>query len=322
MKTLLLLLLVSYVYAGCGKSIPKSYKSGQTVELSFSAGNGQPQRTYSVHVPANYNSSAPTPVVFSFHGHGSSPEKEEAISGLSGDNLRLAGSKFLAVYPQGLKGTDGKSSWMGAPYSDRKIDDVQFVTKMIRSLSDDLCVDASRIYATGKSNGGGFTNYLACTPGISEKFAAFSTVSAALYQPSAFGPGGKCSINRTVPLIDFHGTADHVIPYSGKNKNGEVLPNIDSFRSAWAKRNGCQGNGVTSGLPKSQDPTHKASLISWSQCNGNAEVQGWKLEGGQHAWPRTKLSPSCKQQGDNDCDVTVLFATDFILPFFSKFTAK
>lgn len=35
------------------------------------------------------------------------------------------------------------------------VDDIQFTLDMISDLQDNLCVDSKRIYAAGKSNGGG-----------------------------------------------------------------------------------------------------------------------------------------------------------------------
>jgi poly(3-hydroxybutyrate) depolymerase len=99
---------------------------------------------------------------------------------------------------------------------------------MVQQLSDNLCLDSNRFYASGKSNvrsfflcpnfanvfqGGGFTNLLACTPATASLFAAFAPVSAALY---AGANPADCNPGRAVPIINFHGLADRIIPFDGQ----------------------------------------------------------------------------------------------------------
>jgi len=84
---------------------------------------------------------------------------------------------------------------------------------MVQQLSQNLCLDANRLYASGKSNGGGFTNLLACTPATAGLFAAFAPVSAALY---AGANPQNCTPGRPVPIINFHGLADKIIPFDGQ----------------------------------------------------------------------------------------------------------
>ena len=91
--------------------------------------------------------------------------------------------------------------------------------EMLDHFEERYCIDSSRVYAAGKSNGGGFTNLLACDATASKRIAAFAPVSGAYYQdvpedacnaetvPIECNPG-RCPI----PIIEFHGTADTTIP--------------------------------------------------------------------------------------------------------------
>ena len=68
------------------------------------------------------------------------------------------------------------------------------------------CVDESRIYATGLSDGALFTSLLACT--MANRFAAFAPVAGVVVNK-------PCDPGRRVPIIAFHGTADPILYFNG-----------------------------------------------------------------------------------------------------------
>ncbi|PRP77799.1 ferulic acid esterase (FaeA) [Planoprotostelium fungivorum] len=304
---------------GCGgNTLPSGYTRGSTTTFVLPAGYApnQPIRTYTVHVPSDYTFTN-TPIVFSFHGATQTSAVEEDISSLSTSGLKINNSPFIAVYPQGVAGTKGTTAWLGAPYSNTSVDDVGFTLQILDILKNDLCVDESRVYATGKSNGGGFTNYLACTPVAAAKFAAFSTVSAAIYTDYTFGLGNLCQINRGIPLMDFHGTADDVIPYNGGFSNNANITASPFFVSEWASRLNCD-------LTASTLQTIGGGVVNqttWTTgCRAGAQVVHFKIQDMDHAWPRTTLPNLCNGlAGNNDCDPTVINANDYILPFFTQY---
>jgi polyhydroxybutyrate depolymerase len=125
-----------------------------------------------VHVPPQTKSNS-APVVFAFHGHGGT--------------MRLAARTFhyenewpeaVVVYMQGLN-TPGrltdpegkKPGWQHAA-GDHDDRDLKFFDAVLASLEKDHRVDKKRVYATGHSNGGGFSYLLWATRG--KKFAAFA----------------------------------------------------------------------------------------------------------------------------------------------------
>lgn len=239
---------------GCGKQSP--YQPGTSTDDSLESGGLT--REYRVHLPASYSRNRPLPVVLSFHGHKRTSEYQEQLTGMSALNA-------IVVYPQGLIGTDGESAWEGAPYS-ADADDVRFTKDLISTLERSLCVDSRRIYAAGKSNGGGFVGVLACR--MPDRIAAFAPVSGAFYPES-----GECSPSKTAPTIDFHGTADTTIPYTGNPTKG--LPSLPDWLDDWADRDDCRGS------------------VNWS--NGPVTYQRWlgcplahvRIEGLGHVWPST-----------------------------------
>ncbi|CAF0960711.1 unnamed protein product [Rotaria sordida] len=277
----------SVLSSGCGKPLPSDFSAGQTTSIRVPAANGQPVRHYKVHLSANFQNNRGHAIVFSFHGHNGDMDKQEDLSQLSQKGLLISGAGIIAVYPKGKLGTDGQTAWQGAPYSAPGVDDIAFVNTMIFTLQSIFCVDSSRIYATGKSNGAGFVNLLACTPWIAAKFAAFATVSAAFYTTTF---NGDCPTQRAIPILDFHGTADSVAAYNGGQAHGAPQVSINSFRQGWASRNGCQGNATISHLSKGTDPQQLVEIQTWNtNCKAGGIVIGYKITEGQHGWPRTTL---------------------------------
>ena len=166
--------------------------------------------------------------------------------------------------------------------------------------------------------GGGFVNLLACTPSIAAKFAAFAPVSAAFYTTTF---NGNCPTERSTPILDFHGTADTVVPYNGGRSHGGTKVSIDNFRQGWASRNGCQGNAMISHLSKDVDPRQLVEIQTWNMtCKAGGIVIGYKIGQGQHSWPRKTLPAKCGgKAGTDDCSTTVFDATrSVIIPFFNN----
>lgn len=142
-----------------------------------------------------------------------------------------------------------QNQWQGDPASSG-VDDIGFVQDMINHFNDRYCINTSRIYAAGKSNGGGLTSLLACDSSLSTQIAAFAPVSGAFFVPGSSEDECApqtivldCSPGRSpLPIIEFHGSADTTIPYSGGPHRRECLPTIPHWVREWSKR---EGYGLT-----------------------------------------------------------------------------
>jgi polyhydroxybutyrate depolymerase len=137
---------------------------------------GDTLREAMVYLPATAKTKD-SPVIFVFHGHG----------GTMGNMFRSRSFEKLwpeaiIVCPQGLN-TPGQLTdpngrlpgWQKAP-GDMGDRDLHFFDAMLKTLRQDYRVDNKRIYATGHSNGGGFTYLLWATRG--DIFAAFAPSAA------------------------------------------------------------------------------------------------------------------------------------------------
>lgn len=265
----------SVLTTGCGRPslVKLGMSANQTISANPTVSNGSSVRSYIVHVPASYNAATPVPVILSFHGYSGTASGMDHGSGFS----PLADTKnFLAVYPQGLlDGDSGKPFWASVGTIDYGIDDVLFVSNVLDDLQKKFCVDTRRIYATGFSNGGGMTGFLACR--LAERIAAFAPISGNFYAL----PGG-CEPGRPVPILNFHGTKDGLLPYNGIPVNVNPrwpLPAIPQWLQEWANRDGCV-HGPTVFLQDSH-----VTGEQWTGCQGNATVVHYRIEGGGHSGP-------------------------------------
>nr|BFF21782.1 hypothetical protein GCM10025730_53030 [Promicromonospora thailandica] len=248
--------------AGCGTA--PGQQPGTSVLRTLTSGGRE--RTVQLHLPDGYRADRAWPVVLVFHGRGNTGAGTEAFSGL--DALPA-----VVAYGNGVVGTgDGdRQAWEGAPYSAPGVDDVAYTNDLLDTLEAELCVDTRRVYATGKSNGAGFTAILACE--LSDRVAAIAPVAAALY-----GTGHPtCAPERPVPVIDFHGTADATIPYGGDADRG--LPAVRDWVGGWVDRDGCRPR------PRVEQTAHDVTTTRWTGCRAGAEVTHVAVLGGGHTWP-------------------------------------
>ena len=245
---------------------------------------------------------------------GGTPYKQKRITNLSSSQHRIADMTFITVYPEGTNNTDWNMThiWQGAPYENTTVDDIQLARDIIETVSTNYSIDHSRIYASGKSNGGGFTALLACLPETSEVFAAFAPVSPALY------PGTRafynCSPSRPIPLLHVHGLEDPITPFYGVEKGwfGNE-PDVRIWRAQWAERNGCRSKlGYTLPVPDDVQVKGNATVERWG-CQ--EEVVAISVEGLGHSWPsREGRDTSGSPWHEADFDLT----EDYLLDFFSS----
>lgn len=224
-------------------------------------------RTYLVYVPEKYDPTQPTPLVLSLHGFTSNARQQVNISQW---NPVADEHGFLVVYPQGtgfpLRWHSGQSVFE----SQRPVDDVGFINALLDQLIKGFCVDAARIYISGLSNGGGMSHRLACE--MAERVAAIGGVAGA-YHP------GACEPARPVPVIAFHGTADDIVPYLGGGGRDITFPPIETWAAGWAARNGCDAE------PEALAPVGVVSGVEYVNCEEDAAVMLYTIEGGGHTWP-------------------------------------
>lgn len=244
--------------SGCGSGSPAGSTSTRTVTVDGIT------RTARLHVTSAYDATTPTPVIVAFVGHGMSIDKLEDFSGLDD-------SDALVLYPQPA-GTDPQNGWQGAPYASGQ-DDIAFVGALLDDLQARECVDTTRVYAAGISNGAGFVSLLSCR--MADRIAAFAAVSAAIYP--ADNPA--CPSVPAVPVVEFHGTADPVIPYDGGTSHGAALEPVTQWLTEQAQRGACAASPTRT--PIGADVIEE----QWCGCHGRGALTHYTIDGGGHTWP-------------------------------------
>ncbi|MDX2160840.1 MAG: PHB depolymerase family esterase [bacterium] len=259
--------------AGCSAGGVR-YETGQPLERAIR--HDGTTRDYLVYIPTTYNPAQPTALIFSLHGFASNPEAQMESS--TWNDVAETGG-FVVVYPQG---TGFPLRWH--PYPDdfyaaagmAIADDVGFIAALIESLSSEYCIDPSRVFVTGYSNGGGMAHRIACE--LADQVAAIGTVAGA-YPPV----DSACSPSRPVPVMAFHGTADPIVPIFGDELNMGgleiTLPPVDDWVKSWAARNGC---GST---PETFPPVGSVNGVLYSGCAGGGDVVYFTITDGGHTWP-------------------------------------
>lgn len=298
---------------GCGKALPSGISKGSpSNKMTIQVGDDQ--REYLVHLPSNYQETTAHPVYFSFHGAGGSDYGQETLSQFSNPDFNHHG---ISIYPNG----DSDAHWLSNPSVSitKSPSDIDFTLEVLQAVEDAYCVDTTRVYAAGKSNGGGLVNLLACNSTSSAKFAAFADVSAANYKNAL---ALNCDpAKKPVPFIIFHGLTDDVIPYYGKNESDDAHSTFQvyPFSQDWAERNGC---------PHAADPSSQTQLyddyvtkFTWTCNNATDVVQHYREKDLGHIWPSTEDNSDCEAHSST-CPMGhyVFNATEVIFEFFGNWS--
>lgn len=215
----------------------------------------------------------------------------------------INGKEIFAAYPQGIVGENDEAAWEWAPNAATGVDDVTFARAVVAEASSLFNIDPSRVFAAGKSNGGGFVNLLACTSNSAAIFAAYAPVSAALY-PGTLSFSG-CNRGRLIPIINSHGTDDTTVPYEG---TGSEELDIMSWRQEWAARNNCTDCSLT---PFTLTPFSNATEYTW--YFPEVDVIGVSVAGLGHSSPTT-LGLDTAGAPENVAALNMTAAS--IIPFF------
>lgn len=235
------------------------------------------QREYLLHVPSA-SDSAPLPLVLALHGYTMSAGEHEQITGFS-DLADREG--FAVVYPEGIGDTPGWNAGSCCAYEQPPRDDMAFMASLIERVGEQLCLDLTRVYSTGFSNGGMMTYRLACE--MSKRIAAVASVSGSIVIPLE-----SCRPSHPMPLMHTHGTDDPLVPYAGGSGPawltpvGETPPDFPAVRQeveAFVSRNACSGSA------QNTFQNGDASCETYSGCASGADVTICTITGGGHAWP-------------------------------------
>jgi polyhydroxybutyrate depolymerase len=164
--------------------------------------------------------------------------------------------------------------------------DLDKLAQTLDAVERVACVDPSRVYVSGISNGGFMATVLACR--MAARIAA-----AALFAPGVNGIGG-CSPSRPISVLEVHGTSDPIVPYR----------DIPAFVAGWAKRDGCAGRSTQ------QQRSATVTIFRWPGCRGGAQVEHLRLTRGKHI----ELLPQLRAAGVDPARTAWTFLRGHRLP--------
>jgi poly(3-hydroxybutyrate) depolymerase len=269
---------------GCGKTSTVKFstvpgESGSNVgtgEGGYVTVNG---RGFAMRLPDKYDNSKPYWLFFGFHWNGGN-SKEVDTGGSNGyisahfGLQKLSNNGAFFVAPDGLN-----AGWGG--------DNLPFVDDMVKLITENYCIDMSRLYANGFSYGGGMSYAIACA-----RAKTFRAV--AIYEGAQLSgcEGG----NDPIAYWQMAGTTDNTC-------------NIDmgkGLRDKFVKNNGCTGPTTEPPRPKSISEAHictdytgcsSGHPLRWCvhpAGHGNAIVDGTSDLYNSCATPPKTCSDTCK----------------------------
>lgn len=271
--------------AGCGTS---EAEAGVEVEHTLEVRGTE--RRYLLTTPSGHDGETPLPVVLDYHGL---MEGAEVHSAMSQWSALAEAEGVVAVFPHG---TGDPVRW-DVSLDAEENDDLAYTDAMLAEIGEALCIDESRVYATGLSNGAMMTSVLLC---------ARADVIAAAAPVAGLSDLEGCDPARPVPLVTYHGTADPILLFNGgvdtsaipggdddeaeegattttqpeADLDGEGYP---AATAAFADRNGCDDEPTDTEV--SEEVVHRVY-----DCPEGADVEFYIVLGGGHSWPGSDFS--------------------------------
>ena len=252
-------------------------------------------RRYNVYVPPGLDPDSPSPLLVDMHGSGIEPEEQRQFSGTD----ELADDEgIIVIYPEGVL-----NSWNAIPGASGT-DDVGFIRATVETVSQQLAVDAERVYATGHSRGGGMAQRLACE--ASDMFAAFAPVASAVRPESV----SACNPARPVPVLTFRGLDDGIVPFEGGTVG--LPPGFITLSAAGALNHWSNVSQCTGTIPDTTiDHGARTSCGFATACADGVEVGMCAVAGGSDEFDHFIYD------NDEDFEVTAAawdFMSGFTLP--------
>jgi polyhydroxybutyrate depolymerase len=255
--------------AGCGVG---GASVGTAQDLMLTVSGQATVRTYRLSVPTSYSPATPLPLIFGFHGVGGTGKGTQSSFNL--ESASTGGGKAIFAYPDALTKVepDGTSAidWVTPLGASNKGIDFAFFEALVQQIENTYCVDTSRVFATGISAGGIFTNFVGCWYGNILRAIAPVASEKPWSTPQSSPPSGLCTGDVAAMII--HGTND---PYSDYTTNGL------GARDFWIAQDGCQtANPLT-------DATTPNACVDFQGCKAGLPVVMCSHDEG-HAWPVAK----------------------------------
>lgn len=235
-------------------------------------------RHFLLYKPSSYSPTHPMPLVLVFHGYRANGR---VMAQLTSFNQLAERVGFLVAYPEAIK---DRWNTNGSPHEVSEID-VSFVRALIQQLEKTNAIDSKRIYATGMSDGGFFTQRLACE--MSDQIAAFAPVISTMGQALK----DSCHPARAVPILMVNGTKDPLLTWGGQIHwvrhafRDSRITSVPEMVNFWRQEDHCSVVPHTEFLPNlaPKDGT-TVQRVRYTGCLPTSTVEQFIIQGGGHTW--------------------------------------
>lgn len=251
----------------------------QNIDGSLTINNVK--REYTIHLPPGYNSVMKIPAVFIFHGGGGNYKQMQQYMKMDAVADR---EKFICIYPNGInkQWNDGREF----KESIAENDDAAFISSLVDSLTKNYAIDSKRIFATGISNGGFFSIFLAYK--LNDKFLAVAPVCASIPEKIY----DAYSFAKPVSVLLINGTKDPLVPFEGGAVGNKLIGSRGNCTSTnksiekFLAQNKITTAATQTALPDT-DPKDGCTATQYEYIGGaaNSTVTLVKIENGGHTLP-------------------------------------
>ena len=261
---------------------PADLGPGRFIDGSFACPEGR--RRYKLYVPARA-AEEPRPLVVMLHGC-----TQNAGDFAAGTAMNTLAEEHgcLVLYPEQDRGANHNScwNWFEPGQQRRGRGEPAILAAMTREIVAEHGADPRRVYAAGLSAGGAMAAILGAE--YPELFAAIgihSGLAAGTGKDMISGlhamkhPKAAAAAGQGVPVIVFHGDADHVV-HPG---NGDaVLHQFSGAQAGSLQRERQEGNAGGRRFTRS----------AWRDAQGRRVAEHWLVHGVGHAWVGGKAAGS------------------------------
>lgn len=278
----LLLAALAGILISC-RTIPRLELTERDLELCLE--HDGYTRDYIVHLPVHHEKLDRLPLIIALHGGGGTAKGMIRLTlGRLNDLADTHGC--LVAYPQGLgkSWNDGRDDPISYAHKNN-IDDIGFLSTIIKVMIEKYKADPERVFVTGISNGGFMS--IRVSRELTAQVKGVAPVCAAI-------PLSTKSSHLSAPpmnVILLNGTSDPLVPYGGGyvevlgKKRGEIL-STDETIEIFTKRNACSNEPVIENL-EDTDPEDGTRVIRSTYASGTTgkKVVLTKIVNGGHTWP-------------------------------------
>jgi polyhydroxybutyrate depolymerase len=193
---------------------------------------------------------------------------------------------FCVVYPEAIDGNwnDGRGIEFMRAHRE-KVDDVKFLRTILDELARERPIDRGRVFATGMSNGGIMSHYLAIHG--ADWIAGIAPVAGGMtpQMVSTFPD------HPPISLLIVQGDADPLIPFRGGpiagmggKDRGRVIP-TDETLALYLKRNAITGKPTVTTLDHDPKDGTSVEIQKFPDGTGGFKTTYILVKNGGHTWP-------------------------------------